>query len=115
MPNGFHGSGGGSPKPRQGSRNKTALFAIIGALLGIPLSYYFQPEVVRTKLGLSEYVTKLPEVMGEGADYVIPVLLSVVIFGFALGIVGYALDRQAQAREITGTPEQRHNPPESEA
>lgn len=87
-------------------KKKTALLAVIGVLLGIPLSYYFQPGVVRAKMGISEYVTQLPQIMGEGADFVIPVVLSVVLFGFGLGVIGHFLDRQSPTTATSEAPEE---------
>jgi hypothetical protein len=74
--------------------NKTVLFAIIGAVLGVPLSYYFQPAIIQSKLTLGQYLSNLPQILGDkSADFVTPVLLSCVICTLVLGIVGYFMDR----------------------
>jgi hypothetical protein len=39
--------------------NKIIMFGVIGFLAGIPLSYFFQPPIIR-KLSLSEYVSNIP-------------------------------------------------------
>jgi hypothetical protein len=33
------------------SMKKKVLFSIIGGIIGIPLSYFFQPEIVKSKVG----------------------------------------------------------------
>ena len=35
------------------------VFGFIGILIGIPLSYLFQPGLIRTKLTCGQYITKL--------------------------------------------------------
>lgn len=74
--------------------NKTVVFTIVGAILGIPISYYFQPSIVQNKLTLGQYLSNLPQILGDTtADFLTPVLLSCVICAIALGVVGYFMDR----------------------
>ena len=60
---------------------KKVTFAIIGAILGIPLSYYFQSEMVKSKVGgIGGYLTHLDEII-KNSNLVGNVILSVIIFG----------------------------------
>lgn len=93
---------------------KTPIFAIIGALLGIPLSYYFQPDIIQAKLTLSSYLSHLPELLADdSADFVTPVILSVFLCAFVMGIVGYFMDQASKKKVESGAPE-KPNPPEPE-
>ena len=71
---------------------KKLLFAILGGILGIPLSYYFQPEIVRAKTGsIGGYLENFGDIL-ENSDLVGNVLLSVVIFAIIGGVIGYLID-----------------------
>ena len=71
---------------------KKVLFAIIGAILGIPLSYYFQPEAVRAKVGFSGYLEHFNEILDKG-ELLGNVIFAVLIFA-ALGfVIGYFMDK----------------------
>ena len=37
---------------------------LAGVVLGYPLSYYFQSDIVRMKMSLGDYITKFPDVLG---------------------------------------------------
>ncbi len=92
---------------------KTPILAFIGALLGIPLSYYFQPEIVRAKLSLSEYLTHLPEIVtDESGAYIAPVILTVLISAMVLGVVGMFMD-QGGTQQIGGANDEDSDSPES--
>ena len=73
------------------------LFAVIGFILGVPVSYYFQSELIRAKLTLPEYLTKLPNAIcniiqepdKEGFRFILTILISCVV----LAIIGKALGR----------------------
>jgi len=79
---------------------KTILFAIIGAILGIPLSYYFQSSMVQAKFGgIGGYLKHFDNIVNN-ANLLGNVLLSVVIFAFLGGIIGYLIDRsEAQKKK----------------
>lgn len=73
--------------------NKKVLFAIIGAILGIPLSYYFQSEMVRAKVGgIGGYLQNFGDIVSDG-NLLGNVILSVVIFAIVGGIIGYLIDK----------------------
>lgn len=45
------------------------LFGIAGALLGMPLSYYFQDPMIRHKVPFGMYIENIPKILGgPGAD-----------------------------------------------
>lgn len=74
--------------------NKTWGFSILGAILGVPLSYYFQPDAVQAKLTLPKYIQELPEIMkSENPDIIAPVVLSVFLCTLIFGIIGYFMDK----------------------
>ena len=73
---------------------KTFAFAILGAILGLPLSYYLQPEIIQAKFTLSDYLTQLPDLLSEGGSEVVgPVVLGVVLGAVAMGVVGFLLEQ----------------------
>lgn len=73
---------------------KSAIFAILGGLLGIPLSYYFQPGIVQAKLSLPEYVKHVPEIFSDqSGDYLAPLLLSVALCAILGGVLGWFMDQ----------------------
>jgi phosphate/sulfate permease len=72
---------------------KAAIFAIIGAILGMPLSYYFQNELIRSKVSIGGYIAHFSDVMEE-TELLTNVVLSVVIFAIVGGVIGYFIDRK---------------------
>ncbi|MDO9154536.1 MAG: hypothetical protein Q7U47_12685 [Paludibacter sp.] len=72
--------------------NKKVLFAIIGAILGIPLSYYFQSEMVKNKMGgIGGYIQHFDRIVND-SNLLGNVILSVVIFAVVGGVIGYFID-----------------------
>ena len=72
---------------------KKVIFAIIGAILGIPLSYYFQSEMVKAKVGgIGGYLTHFDEIVSN-SNLLTNVILSVVIFALVGGLIGYFMDK----------------------
>jgi hypothetical protein len=68
------------------------LFAIIGAILGIPLSYYFQSEMVKIKIGgIGGYIQHFDRIAND-SNLFGNVVLSVVIFAITGGVIGYFID-----------------------
>ena len=77
---------------------KKVSFAVIGAILGFPLSYYFQPEIVRMKVGgVSGYLQHFGEIMDDG-DLTGNVIISVIIFAAIGGVIGYFVDKNAETK-----------------
>jgi hypothetical protein len=72
---------------------KKVTFAIIGAILGLPLSYYFQPELVRVKIGGIGNYFKYFNYILKDSDYLGNVILSVLIFAIIGGLIGYFIDK----------------------
>lgn len=67
-------------------------FTIIGAILGIPLSFYFQTELVQTKVGgMSGYLRHFSEVL-DSKELVGNVIVSVIIFAIVGAVIGYLVD-----------------------
>jgi len=53
-------------KPTSSGGGKKMTFAILGGILGIPLSYYFQPELVRAKVGgMGGYLKNFGDIVDE--------------------------------------------------
>ncbi len=72
---------------------KRGIFAIIGVILGIPLSYFFQSEAVRNWLGgIGGYIVNFGDIIDD-SNLLLSVVLSVIIFGLIGGIIGYFMDK----------------------
>jgi hypothetical protein len=67
---------------RSGGGGGAAIVAglLVGALLGYPLSYYFQPSALRSKVSLGQYIEHVGEVVGNSE------LVSAVYIGFAVAM-----------------------------
>ena len=75
---------------------KKIIFTIVGALLGIPLSYFFQSSMVQSKFGgIGGYLGHLDDVIGS-SDLVGNVILSVVIFALVGAAIGYFMDKNEE-------------------
>lgn len=71
---------------------KKVILTIIGGILGIPLSYYFQPEMVQEKIGgLGGYIRNFGDIINQ-KDLIGNVFLGVFIFALVGFIIGYFLD-----------------------
>ncbi len=72
---------------------KKVIFAIIGAILGVPLSYYFQSSMVQAKVGgIGGYLKNFGEILNNGS-LLGNVILSVIIFALVGGLIGYFIDK----------------------
>ena len=67
---------------RSGGGGGSAIVAglLVGALLGYPLSYYFQPGALRAKVSLGQYIEHIGEVVGNSE------LVSAVVIGFVVAM-----------------------------
>ncbi|MGB3343251.1 MAG: hypothetical protein WBA61_05020 [Aequorivita sp.] len=71
------------------------LFTIVGAILGLPLSYYFQPDMVQVKIGgINGYVQHFDQIL-ESKDLVGNVVMGVVVFAIIGFVIGYFMDKNA--------------------
>jgi len=74
---------------------KKVTFSIIGAILGVPLSYYFQPEMVQEKIGgIGGYVKNFGDIIGE-KDLIGNVIMGVIVFAIIGFVLGYIMDKKA--------------------
>ena len=79
--------------------NKKVLFAIIGGVLGIPLSYYFQNAMVQAKVGgIGGYISHFDKILSEG-NLMGNVVLSVIIFAIIGFVIGYFIDKSETKKE----------------
>ena len=77
---------------------KKILFSVIGAILGIPLSYYFQSDVVKVKVGgFSGYIQHLDEIL-KSKDLNGNVILSVLVFAIVGGVIGHYMDKNEKSK-----------------
>jgi hypothetical protein len=77
---------------------KKIYFTVIGAILGLPLSYYFQPEMVQQKIGgIGGYIQNFGDIISE-KDLVGNVITGVVAFALLGAIIGYFLDKNANQK-----------------
>jgi phage shock protein PspC (stress-responsive transcriptional regulator) len=84
--------------------NRMKTFGLLGAVLGVPLSYYFQSDMVKNYNGGNGMVSymrnffKIAEeynkFLGNGWDIVFNLFLSVIIFAIIGVVAGYLLDKR---------------------
>ena len=91
--------------PQQAAKPPVAaplILGFIGFLLGIPLSYFFQPGLIRAKFTCGEYITNLPQLL-EGIlknpdDLGIQILLTLVITcavtSIIFAVIGHAIAKR---------------------
>jgi hypothetical protein len=82
------------------SKLYTVIFAVFGAILGIPLSYYFQSSIVQAKVGgIGGYLENFGDIVSD-SDLLINVILSVLIFTLIGGIIGFIIDKIKVAKTL---------------
>ncbi|MDO9614487.1 MAG: hypothetical protein Q7J86_08175, partial [Bacteroidota bacterium] len=69
---------------------------ILGAIVGLPLSYYFHPQAIRFAMSIIDYVKNFDEVYKSVENFIGNVILSVVVFAVLGGIIGYFMDKNAK-------------------
>lgn len=75
------------------SMEKRDLLALVGFILGLPLSYFFQSDFIRSKFSIGEYIGAFPRLLTSGdSNLIIPIAISCVICAVMLGIVGHFMD-----------------------
>lgn len=83
---------------------KSGQFTIIGLLLGIPISYWFQVERLRSKISLVEYIKEIPSFFtnynADYSEFADNVLLSCIIFAVIFGFIGSLLEKPKQKEEV---------------
>ena len=68
------------------------IFAVVGAILGIPMSYYFQSDMIQRKfVDIQRYMKHFDKVI-ESDDLTQNVLISVVVYAIAGGLIGLIID-----------------------
>ncbi|SFT50693.1 Phage shock protein PspC (stress-responsive transcriptional regulator) [Algoriphagus locisalis] len=90
-------------------KGKILTYSLIGALFGIPMSYYFQSELVQNwggGAGIFGYLTALPEIMEEYHDFVGNawslagnIVLSILVFALLGGAIGYFLEKNRSSNQ----------------
>lgn len=80
------------------SKNEGKSYRAVGLILGLlvsyPLSYYFQPDAVRLKLTMANYISHFSDVVGDSnlRSAVILCLIGCPIVG---GVIGHLIDKNA--------------------
>lgn len=94
------------------NNSKVIIFSIFGAILGVPLSYYFQADTFKHfggglsgSTGMFGYVRgfiknveRFDKYTGNGWDVVFNLLLSVVIFAALGGLLGYFINNKENVK-----------------
>jgi len=85
-------------------KGRLVSFGLMGGLLGIPLSYYFQSDMIKNWPGNSGMVSYLgnftkvvdqyDQLWGNGWDIVYNVFVSVIVFALVGGAIGYFMDKK---------------------
>lgn len=88
------------------NNKKTVTFGLMGALLGIPLSYYFQSDIIKNYGGsrgsgvigylknFIKTVERYDKFVGNGWDIVFNLFLSVVLFTILGAAIGYYITKK---------------------
>jgi ABC-type phosphate/phosphonate transport system permease subunit len=67
-------------------------FAFIGGILGIPLSFYLQRDIVQ-KIGLRGYIKGLFDLIKRDNDVLVTLIVSIAIFSFIGYLIGKYQDK----------------------
>ena len=70
----------------------TMIGSLVGAVIGYPLSYYFQHPMLRNKVPLGKYISHISDVLGEEdfrgtaiGTWIVALIVCTAI-GFAIGV-----------------------------
>lgn len=90
------------------NNKKMITLGLLGTLLGIPLSYYFQSDIVKNYGGTSgvfgymrnfiKTVERYDKFVGDGGDIVFNLLLSMIVFALIGGGIGYFIDKDKKSK-----------------
>lgn len=84
-------------------KNRKVTFGLLGAALGVPLSYYFQSDIIKSYSGsgmfgylksFTKIVEEYDRFVGNGWDIVSNLFLSAIIFAIMGVVAGYFLDKK---------------------
>ena len=79
-------------QPAKKSGTASVVLGIVGFFVGVPLSYAFQPGLIRGKLTCGEYITHLPQMIADilkkPDDFGFQVLMTLVVTCGVTGIIG---------------------------
>ena len=78
---------------------KKIIGAIIGAILGLPLSFYFQTEMIQRKAGgIGGYINKFGDVINS-KELFSNVIVSVIVFTIIGFFLGYFMDKNESQKK----------------
>ncbi|UZD23566.1 PspC domain-containing protein [Algoriphagus halophytocola] len=91
-------------------KSKAINLALTGTLLGVPLSYYFQTEMVqnwRGSGGIISYLVSLPSILeeyhnyvGSAWDIVSNIILAMLVCAAIGGTIGYYLEKNSKRKQV---------------
>lgn len=79
-------------------RRYTVNGAAIGALIGYPLSYYFQPEALRLKVPLGKYIQHISDVFGD-KDLRSTAIVTWIVAIIVCAVIGSVMGQNADQKQ----------------
>ena len=78
---------------------KTVIGIIIGAIIGIPLSYYFQSDILQNFVSLPKYLANIGDLMSNTKfiDLTPNIYKSMGIFAVIGGVIGLVLGKRSKS------------------
>jgi len=79
---------------------RTIIFFVVGVLIGFPLSYYFQPEMLQNFVSLSKYTSNIFDLMSNTrfVDLTPNISKSVGLFALIGGVIGFFADKNVNQK-----------------
>lgn len=79
---------------------KTIIGVILGAVIGIPLSYYFQADILQNFVSLPKYLANIGDLMTNTKfiDLTPNIFKSMGIFAVVGGVLGFILDSKSRSK-----------------